>query len=61
MSAEIVYSTDALIDLDEAWDFTVETSGDPDLWPALNKVSFWGCVVGWFWGYRYRMCVWLLM
>ena len=31
------------------------------LWPALNKVSFWGCVVGWFWGYRYRMCVWLLM
>ena len=31
MSAEIVYSTDALIDLDEAWDFTVETSGDPDL------------------------------
>ena len=32
-----------------------------ELWPALNKVSFWGCVVGWFWGYRYRMCVWLLM
>ena len=31
------------------------------LWPALSKVSFWGCVVGWFWGYRYRMCVWLLM
>ena len=30
-------------------------------WPALNKVSFWGCVVEWFWGYRYRMCVWLLM
>ena len=30
MSAEIVYSTDALIDLDEAWDFTVDTSGDPD-------------------------------
>ena len=54
----------------------VAASGNPDLvhafasvlmalvflvWPALNKVSFWGCVVGWFWGYRYRMCVWLLM
>jgi hypothetical protein len=34
---------------------------DSPVWPALNKVSFWGCVVGWFWGYRYRMCVWLLM
>ena len=37
MSAEIVYSTDALIDLDEAWDFTVETSGDPDL--AFQQVD----------------------
>lgn len=37
MSAEIVYSTDALIDLDGAWDFTVETSGDPDL--AFQQVD----------------------
>ena len=37
MSPEIVYSTDALIDLDEAWDFTVETSGDPDL--AFQQVD----------------------
>ena len=37
MSAEIVYSTDALIDLDEAWDFTVEISGDPDL--AFQQVD----------------------
>ena len=37
MSAEIVYSTDALIDLDEAWDFTIETSGDRDL--AFQQVD----------------------
>ena len=37
MSAEIVYSTDALIDLDEAWDFTVETS---DL--TLDTLVPWG-------------------
>ena len=37
MSAEVVYSADALIDLDEAWDFTVEASGDPEL--AFQQVD----------------------
>ena len=44
MSAEIVYSTDALIDLDEAWDFTVEISGDPDL--AFQQVALLEAVEG---------------
>ena len=44
MSAEIVYSADALIDLDEAWDFTVETSGDPDL--AFQQVDALEAVEG---------------